>query len=224
MPGDRIWQSVSWPLKVIFVATFLAGLIGLLWLRIGNWTESISWILLGISLGVALLLLLPPLAEIVRRGAIVAGLDRIEKGMDSLAKGADLEAVAKQLEATGAIGAALGRVETGMGSLATGADLAAVAKQLETTGPIRTQLEAVEQKLDDRLKGVEKKLERFSTLLDERAARLRAVKDQIGAGGDIDKGLQTITADASDATKVTAGVASVQQLVNTLRSEIDAID
>ena len=181
MPGDRSWQSVSWPLKVIFVTTFLAGIIGLLWFRIGSWTETISWILLGISIVAALMLLFPTFADFVRRGAISAQLE------------------------------------------ATSTDLKAVAKQLEPTGVIGAKLETIERKFDDHLNDVRKQLDRFSSLLEERTARLKAIKGQLAIGGDIEKGFKTIADTPEDSARVKAGVASLQQALDKLRENMDAI-
>jgi hypothetical protein len=233
MPGERSWQSLSWPLKVIFATTFLTGILGLLWLEIGSWTASVSWILLGISIVAALMLLFPALADFWRNGPFSAGLGRIEAGLRSVATGTDLNAVAKQLDATGPIctkldaierkSAGLDRIEAGLRSVATGTDLNAVAKQLDATGPICTKLDAIERKFDGHLNDVEKQLERFSSLLDERTARLKAIKGQLGAGGDIEKGFKTIADAQDDAAKIKAGVASLQQAVDKLRENMSPI-
>jgi hypothetical protein len=179
MPGDRSWQSVSWPLKVIFGITFLVGIIGLLWFRIGSWTETISWILLGISIVAALMLLF--FADFMRKGAISVQLE------------------------------------------ATSTDLKAVAKQLEPTGVIGAKLEAIERKFDDHLNDVRKQLERLANLLDERTARLKTIKGQLGPDGDLEKGLKTISDAQGDPTKMKAAVDSLQQTVDKLRENMSTI-
>jgi hypothetical protein len=172
MPGDGRWQRVSWPLKTIFVTTFLAGIIGLLWLRIGNWTDSISWILLGISIAAALMLLVPSFADFVRNGAITGGLDRITECLRSVATASGLSAVATQLEPTGPIckkladiekkiDGRLDNVEKRLDQFSTllgdrTARLQAVKAQLGEDGAIQKAFQTINSAQDDatKIKGV----------------------------------------------------------------------
>src|ERR1700692_2568508 len=71
MPRDGTSWSVFWPLKMIFVTTFLASMIGLVWFRSRSGDEWIDWILLGVSIGVALVMLFPTFACSVRFFALV---------------------------------------------------------------------------------------------------------------------------------------------------------
>jgi hypothetical protein len=198
MRGDANWQSVSWPLKVIFVTTFLTGVIGLLSLRIGNWTETISWILLGISIAMAIMLLFPTFADLARKGAISAGLNAICQRLD--------------------------RIEIRLGALATSAEVKAVANQLESTGLICTTLVGIKKKVDADPNDIGKQLERLANLLDERTTRLKAIKGQLGSDGDLERGLKTISDAQGDPPKMKAAVDSLQQAVDKLRENMSTIN
>jgi hypothetical protein len=202
MPANTL-QSVSWPLKLLFVTTFVIGMIGLLWLRIGGWTETISWVLIGISIATALMLLFPTFAEIVRKGAITAGLSD----------------VANKLEINGPIGTKLDAAEARLGDR-----LKNIEKQLENVvRPTDGSLALVESKLDGRLAKIDERLGQLSNIIGEKNARLAAIRAEFDPQGAVGKQLKGVSDASDDAVKLKPAIASLQKAIDDVCKDLDAI-
>jgi hypothetical protein len=120
MQGDGTSRRLFWPLELVFVTTFVVGILGLIWFRIWSAeSDGVDWVLLGIAVAAAVVLQLPRFTDLLRRGAIatqleqaITRIDAIEKqlaliraGLSAIAADgpirADLQALARQLEAQG---------------------------------------------------------------------------------------------------------------------------
>jgi hypothetical protein len=191
-----------------FVTTFLVAMIGLVWFRIWN-AESVTvdWVLLGVSVVLALLLMFPTFADLVRKGAVSERLDAIDEK--------------------------IGRIQSGLTALAAASDLKAVVKQLGPEGDVARKLDAMDQRavlvqaaLDAAVSGTDvkaKQLKRLTTQLNEQTALLTSIKGQLGDQGEIQTGLQSLAGAKGDAEKVETGIAALQKAVNKLNASVNNI-
>jgi hypothetical protein len=155
MPASTL-NSVSWPLKVIFVVTFVVGIIGLFCRGIVPWAEPTSWILIGISIAMALLLLAPTLADFMRNGAINAALNKVAERLNSLV--ASTGGLAKKVEENST---KAGGTETNLGGR-----LKTIEDQLNNlVRPSDGRLVTIESKLDGRLAKIEERLGQLSNVV-----------------------------------------------------------
>jgi hypothetical protein len=176
-------RRIYWPLDVVFLTTFVAAIAGLSWKIFGSaGSEAAAWVLLGIAVGAALLLQVPGLTDLFRKGDVGAKLDAISRELaadeqiqtrlkaiaDAVATDSSistrLETIASALKTDGEVRKrvdVIPALHTAISELGTKVDAVSTAlNALSDAGPIQVHLNTIEGQLSEisaKLEDIKKK-------------------------------------------------------------------